>query len=419
MNVKSAYMVQFQCPNVNDLKATVAIQNEATSFLMPIVMREWDYISTIEKPLERQQYVERLIHSAGNRIASYLFDRAFPNFPSYLRRAVIQKAIGKVSSFKSNRQNWIDGGMQGNEPTFQTESYDMPTFYKDNMYKTVDGKPMIKVYNGKSWVFMPIKFKHTDWKYIQDHWTGVKMSAPTLKHKHKKWFLEFVFEENNKLSDKEIFDQTICAVDLGVNTDAVCSIMKADGTILNRKFINFGSEKGQIHHLCQRIRCIQQRYCSKNAGSLWRYATHLNDEHAKKVANAIVSFAIENNCDCIVFEALNFKGKKYRGKNAQKLSLWRKNGIQEYATHDAHRHGIRVSHICAWRTSKLAYDGSGTVVRDKTNYSLCTFKTGKRYNCDLSASYNIGSSYFVRGIEKSISKKDWSHVLAKVPDAER
>lgn len=41
-------------------------------------------------------------------------------------------------------------------------------------------------------------------------------------------------------------DRRICAVDLGLNTDAVCSIMTADGTVLARKFINFASEKDHL-----------------------------------------------------------------------------------------------------------------------------------------------------------------------------
>ena len=31
---------------------------------------------------------------------------------------------------------------------------------------------------------------------------------------------------------KQIKEQIICSVDLGLNTDAVCSIMDADGTVL-------------------------------------------------------------------------------------------------------------------------------------------------------------------------------------------
>ena len=74
--------------------------------------------------------------------------------------------------------------------------------------------------------------------------------------------------------------------------------------------------------------------------------------------------------------------------------------------HKAHRCGIRIRRVCAWNTSKLAYDGSGPVARDTDNYSMCTFKTGKRHECDLSASYNIGSRYFLREYEKSFRQRN-------------
>ena len=99
--------------------------------------------------------------------------------------------------------------------------------------------------------------------------------------------------------------------------------------------------------------------------------------------------------------------------------MWRKNGIQAMVEHKAHRCGIHISHICAWGTSKLAFDGSGEVVRDNDNRALCTFASGKRYNCDLSASYNIGARYFIRAILNPIPEKERSELLAKVPDAQR
>ena len=40
------------------------------------------------------------------------------------------------------------------------------------------------------------------------------------------------------------------------------------------------------------------------------------------------------------------------------------------------------------------------VTWDEQNHSLCIFQNGKRYHCDLSASYNIGTRYFVREIFK-------------------
>ena len=56
-----------------------------------------------------------------------------------------------------------------------------------------------------------------------------------------------------------------------------------------------------------------------------------------------------------------------------------------------------------------------SVTRDTDNYSMCTFQTGKRYSCDLSASYNIGARYFLREYEKSISATRWRCIAAKVP----
>ena len=33
---------------------------------------------------------------------------------------------------------------------------------------------------------------------------------------------------------------------------------------------------------------------------------------------------------------------------------------------------------------------------ESTPYDVCSFKSGKTYNCDLSASYNIGARYLIR-----------------------
>ena len=104
----------------------------------------------------------------------------------------------------------------------------------------------------------------------------------------------------------------------------------------------------------------------------WAYAKRVNDELSKKIAAAIVEFAVLYSADVIVFEHLDFKGKKISSKK-QKIQIWRKNGIQHIAEHKAHRCGIRISHICAWGTSKLAYDGSGEVKRLSLIHIFGTF----------------------------------------------
>ena len=78
-----------------------------------------------------------------------------------------------------------------------------------------------------------------------------------------------------------------------------------------------------------------------------------------------------------------------------------------------------MSRVSARHTSRLACDGSGAVVRNPENYSLCTFRTGKQYNCDLSASYNIGARYFIREFLKPLPETERSSLEAKVPVVKR
>lgn len=232
----------------------------------------------------------------------------------------------------------------------------------------------------------------------------------------------FAFEENVQLNKTKLEDQYILAVDLGINTDATCSVMTMEGAILARKFVNFASDKDQLYHTLNKIKKVQQRYGYNNTQKLWRYAKFHNDELAKKIANSIVDLAVRYKCDVIVFEHLDIKGK-IKGSKKQRLQMWKKNTIQNIVEHKAHHNGIRISRVCAWDTSKLAFDGSGKVIRGKEaglgTYELCRFSSGKIYNCDLSASYNIGARYFIREIQKILPVKVWSDIVAKVPECQK
>lgn len=52
-------------------------------------------------------------------------------------------------------------------------------------------------------------------------------------------------------------------------------------------------------------------------------------------------------------------------------------------------------------------------------YTLCKFSNSKIYNCDLSASYNIGARYFIREIQKILPERVWSDIVAKVPECQK
>ena len=146
---------------------------------------------------------------------------------------------------------------------------------------------------------------------------------------------------------------SICSVDLGINTDAVCTIMQADGTVLGRKFVDFPSDKDRLHHVLGRIRRFQRQHGSGQTQSRWAYAKRLNMELVRKTAAAITAYAAENHADVIVFEYLEMQGK-ISGNKKQRLHLWRKRDIQKLCEHQAHRQGIRVSRISARNTSRLA-----------------------------------------------------------------
>lgn len=421
------------------MKSTVQIYRRALAFVIDVCNKEWGSISVLGGTKEKDHYVEKLIHpTKNNPNPKYPFDikgSEFYKFPSYLKRAVIAEAIGAVSSYRSNYKNWEDNGKKGNVPTLQMDRHAMPVFYNKNMYKENapknakypkgmnsgdDNVRWLKLYQNNDWVWVPVKLRKTDIEYIDRCWSLYSdVSAPVLEKRHNKYYLRFSFTKVINLTDTPVEKQIICSVDLGINTDTVCSIMKADGTILARKFIDFPSDKDRMYRAMNRTRRKQSECGSKSATSLWAYVKRLNEDRAKKISSAIMDFASQHSVDVIVMEHLDFKGRKKRGSKAQRLSVWNHAAIREHVEHKAHLRGIRLSTICAWKTSALAFDGSGKVTRDENNHALAVFPSGKQYNCDLSASYNIGARYFIRELLKSLPATEVSRVKVKIPDVGR
>jgi IS605 OrfB family transposase len=243
------------------------------------------------------------------------------------------------------------------------------------------------------------------------------MCAPTLQKRGKEWFLDFPFEEKASLCDVKVNDQTVVAVDLGINSAATVSVMRSDGTILGRHFCRLSKETDRLTHSINRIKKAQQHGNCKTPG-LWARAKGINHDISVKTAGFIMEVAVLYNADVIVFEHLDTSGKK-KGSKKQRLHMWRCKEVQSIVANKAHRLGMRISRICAWGTSRYAYDGSGMVLRGKdaglATYSMCRFRSGKIYNCDLSASYNIGARYFIRELLKSLPAKARLLIEAEVP----
>ena len=433
MQITSSYSVEIRKQDLC-FRKTFEVYRSAAAYLIPVFDSVWEELEETGSAKRRFNAAEHLVHNTKKNTARFDFDLRFPKMPSYLRRAAIQFALGTVSSYRTRLEAWKkeapfqgDGGRDTSgktakgRPVLQAGNRAMPVFYHDVMYKAGEAgsdQAKLKLFDGHDWVWKEVHLKHTDMEYLRRHWCGKEASAPALEKRHRKYFLRFTYTEEAALQDKPAGEQTVCAVDLGINTDAVCSIMRSDGTVPARKFISFPGEKDHLKHVLGRIRRSQREHGSANAGSFWAYAVRLNEELSKKTASAIVSFAAEHGADVIVFEYLEMKGK-IRGSRKQRLHMWRKRDVQKRCTHLAHRKGMRVSRVCAWNTSALAFDGSGKVERSAENHSLCRFSTGKQYNCDLSASYNIGARYFIRELIKPLPETARSLLEAKVPAVKR
>lgn len=417
MLMYSAYKVKIKHYN-HIFKDTISVYRTAVDYLIQVCLENWDSIISYEKLLEKQRFVETLIHQTkDNPVVTYDFDTQFYKFPSYLRRGAISEAIGKVSSYKSNLANW-EANPQGKVPSVPKAGYIYPTMYRKGMYEqTGTYQAQIKVYVRNTWDWITVNLRKSDIDYINRYCQTRKQCAPTLQKRGKEWFLDFPFEEKVKLCNADVNQQTTLAVDLGINTAATISVMSSDGTILGRHFCRLSKEIDHLMHSINRIKKAQQ-HCNYKTPRLWARAKGINHDISVKTAQFIIDVAVLYNADIIVFEHLDRKGK-LRGSKKQKLHMWRSQEVQAITTNKAHRLGMRISHVCAWGTSKFAYDDSGMVLRGKdadlATYSVCKFTNGKIYNCDLSASYNIGARYFIREILKSLDESLRLDIEAKVP----
>ena len=402
---------------------TLALYNSALNYVCAVVLMHYDELNKLND-LERKMYLEHLIHNTKNNIAKYDFDSRYYKLPCYLLRDIESKAIGHIFSYKSNldnykkeRYNKISNGkkFKKREPRLSKCNL-LPSFYKGNMYKMIsNNKIALKIYEDNDWKYEEFKLKKNDLKYINK--INGKRYNPEIRIIGKKIYIKFTFEiEDVKLQDKELNKRIICGVDLGVNNDATISIMNYEGTILGRHFINTNN-KDLMNHLLNKKRKIQ-----RNSGN-YKYLRNLhinnkinsiNENIVNHTVNQIIKICLSYGVDVIVFENLRHKFKRAKKRSFRaRLHRWRKIAVYNKAYEMAHRNGIRVSTVNPNGTSRYAYDGSGLVERDNDNYSICKFVSGKIYNCDLSASYNIAARYYIRETLKPLDVNSRSELETK------
>lgn len=404
----------------NIFKDTVRIYRRAVAFFADVVNSEWLAIS--QENRYRLSFVESLtLATKQHPFPKYNF-KANLEMPAYLRRAAINSALGLVSSYKTNLEIWEKSKKDDNPPRLEVDTNLMPTFYMSNMYKEIDATHVkLKILHQKKWTWLDMQLKKSDIDYFETHCSNMKKSCPTLNNIGKEWYLTYAFTEKVTPNKTKLKDTRAIGVDLGINNAATCCAMSYTGAIIGRKVISFPVEKDILKKRIGRKRRAQKNG-ARSTPKEWALINHSSKEIIHKTVNCVIEFALLCNADVIVLEHLDTKGKK-RGPNSELLNLWPHAQFQEVLELHAKKNGMIVSRVIANGTSSLAFDGSGKVKRGeyyirgekKYNYSICTFTTGKQYNCDLNASYNIAARYFIEEILKSLPETERLAVKAKVP----
>lgn len=408
-------------------------------FLKPLVLityGNWDAISRASAK-ERVNALEKLIHqTADNPSPKYgwylkkALDNhpSFRKFPSYLRRAAIQDALGIVSSFVTRWEDWKQGNRrhrQDKPPKLTAMCNSYPALYRGQQirYNAQFNAVDLKVWSGTDWVWLeciPVCSFGKSRHLVE----GNKLMSPSLIANRRGVHLSMPVE----IAPLELpATSWVCAVDLGINTTATCSIVSRDGTVKARRFISPARDIDRRDQRKQRIATkskqarritsedLPQGFCK----GLYRKSKHINEQIAQTVSKAVIGFARTHGVSVIVFEDLSnwkAKGGKHGSLQKQRFHQWCKDRIVELAIQKFTELGGDVVKVNAKYTSAYAFDGSGLISRSNKKYSQARFKNGKQYNADLSASYNIGARYWYAVLTNSKFTRVWegkssSHTL--------
>ena len=381
------------------LQKTVCEFRYLVRCLVGVVYTHWSTIGLLDAKSQIPA-IEKLIHAtAKNPHPKYqYFNQRFYKFPSYYRRGAIQFAIGQVSSFVTRYREWQSGirkNKTANPPRLNADCGTYPPLYKNQCIKLAEDlcSAAIKVFTGTDWVWITVGITgHRD-----RHLKPVNQrKSPYLIVNKKGCHLSIPFQIK-KLSLKD--KQSVLSVDLGINTTATVSIVNFDGTVSHREFIHPGRDIDRRDKRLKRISAKARRTGKLHKGfcrGLYRKANNINREIGQKVSSRLIKIAKQYDVKYIVFEYLKGwrpRGGKKRSTLKQRFHNWLHRRIANLTEMKWSEVGGKVVYVNPRDTSSYAYDGSGRLKRNQDSYELAVFTSGKQYNCDLSASYNIGARF--------------------------
>lgn len=375
--------------------------SEYRLFCRALIGVVWTHLPEILSAKSQNAAVEHLIHPTKKNPSprySY-FCKRFYKFPSYLRRAAIRHALGQVESFDTRYGQWLDGERRtpkSNPPGRTSGNHLNPTMYRGQCVKFNDEYSCahLKLWNGKTWEWeaVPIKKKGKRYSAPFD-----KRMSPSLEVHGKRFQLAIPYQYVRPEQRK---GNLACSIDLGINTTATAAIVTSDGTVTARRFFHRAADidrrdkgLGRIRQKASATGRLSKGFCRK----LYKKAANRNLDMSRRIASEIVAWAVEKGASVIVLEDMkHFRPNAGRRGSSlrQRFHGWLHRQLVERITLRAEEEGLRIWSVNPAGTSKYAFDGSGQVKREKGNAALATFPSGKAYNADLNAAYNIGAKYW-------------------------
>ncbi|MGK7892108.1 MAG: IS200/IS605 family accessory protein TnpB-related protein [Xenococcus sp. (in: cyanobacteria)] len=385
-------------PSKEDKICLQATVNEYRAFcqaLSYVILGHWVKLQNADSKCAA---IEKLIHQTKkNPTPKYkYFGVRFGKFPSYLRRAAIEFAWGQVSSYLTRYRAWQSGirKRRGTKPpVFNPTANCYPALYGGNLIKFNSDYSIakIKVWSGSDWIWSSIPIASVRSRHL----VGSRLS-PYLVISQAKCHLAVPF----KIKPSAVKGETVCAIDVGINTLATAVIVTENGTVTARKFFHPSADIDRrdkqaaiIRKKARKTKKLHRGFCQSH----YRKARNISLNISHQISKQIVDFALANLASVIVFENLKGwkpKGGKKRSGLKQKFHTWMHRRLVQFTTEKFEEKGGKVELVYARGTSSWAYDGSGKLKRSNQKYSIATFSTGKIYNCDLSAAANIAARYW-------------------------
>lgn len=394
---------------------TLALYRRLVRDLMTVAFTHWPAVGPV-KGNEAVAVIEGLVHPTSKRpkVRYRYFQSRYYKFPSYLRRVATMDAVGQVRSFMSRYNDWLDG--QRRTPHSRPPKLTAST----NTFPSLYGSQCIKLNDSATQAFIKVRYRN-DWIWMSYRLSGKlryrgkgTAKSPLLTFNGKQWGLSL--PEQFIPATPVRTPTRVLAVDVGINTAATWAVVDDQGTVRARGFLR-RSDKDREHRLIQCIRYKARKhtrhgtrlpleFCARDHQRLKQLA----DNQAHQISRRLITLALEHECQAVIAENLKGwrpKAGRKRSSMKSRFHRWFHRMLITRLQSKAQEIGLRTTLVYARGTSSQAFDGSGTVNRDATNYSLCTFASGKRYHADLNAAYNIaarGLVYFQGGRRKPAAR---------------